>query len=104
MLINGGQWNQSFVDRRGPPWGADDPIGELGNGMPTVGISFTGNHGSPPAAKEAPHDTTPCLNYAAVTAVAATGLEITHNQFTNVAGDFASGVGALLRLGTDSAV
>ena len=104
MLINGGQWNQSFIDRRGPPWGADDPVGELGNGMPTVGISFTGNHGSPPAANEAPHDTTPCLNYAAVTAVAATGLEITHNQFTNVKGDFASGVGALLRLGTDFAV
>ena len=94
------------MNRRGESdgWGPSDTVGELGNGMPTVGISFTGNHGSPPAANEAPHDPTPCANYAAVTAVAATGLQITHNQFTNVVGVFASPVSALLRLGTDAAV
>ena len=106
LLINGAQWNQSFVNRRGAPWGADDPVGVLSNNFVTVGVAFTGNHGSAPTAAEAPHDPTPCTHYAAVTAVAATGLHIAHNHQVTVRSPtgFASHSAALLRLGTDANV
>jgi hypothetical protein len=100
LLINGAMMNESYTTRGpGPPWGAAHPVGTLGTDYAIVGVTVENNHASIPGG--VPVSPTPCVNYAAVTAVSVTGLRIASNHM--VPGG--PGVSAsLLRLGTDAAV
>ena len=102
LLLNGAPWNESYTDRGELPWGADKPVGMLGNDFAIVGVTVENNHASLPGTVACPPgDTcTPCVNYAAVTAVSATGLRIASNHLV----PSPVVVGSLLRLGTDAGV
>ena len=54
--------------------GPEFPIGHLGNDYPPAAISYAGNTGGAPG--KSANDKTACTDYAAVTAVAATGVQV----------------------------
>ena len=104
MLLTGRPWNQSFIDRPKHQLGPDAPIGILGKDYPPAGITYGSNSGVPPGSGPGGKDgVSPCTEYAAVTAVATTGLRIVSTHQTQ---EWPSNTksGALLRLFADGAM
>ena len=98
LLLNGKPWNKSITDDY--PLGCNEhcpPIGALGSGFPTIGVTYTGNTHDPPSTAAAPH----CTAYAAITAAAVVGLTASGNMLTSVLPGMPALHGTLLQTGTD---
>jgi hypothetical protein len=119
QLITGNAWNESLGASRSPEGHWAEPVGEIGNQYPIGGVTFTGNQISGPTANgPVTNELTPCTSYAAVTAVAATSVQIHSNTLAMGVHKWKAGPGwpantsklqpdltaSVLRLGTDPVV
>jgi hypothetical protein len=76
--------------------GPEFPIGHLGNDYPPAAITYAGNTGGAPG--KSANDKTACTDYAAVTAVAATGVQVRPSRAIHQRRDCLTATDGLLRL------